>query len=62
MKRTGDPLVDALYTVRKGKVELVEVPELGFLVADGVGSPAAEVFSDTIQALYAVSYGAHFSA
>jgi len=29
MKSTGDPLIDALYSVRKGKVEYVDVPELG---------------------------------
>jgi len=61
MKSTGDPLIDALYSVRKGKVELVDVPELGFLVIDGAGDPAGEAFHDATQALYSVSYGAHFA-
>jgi hypothetical protein len=61
MKSTGDPLIDALYTIRKGKVDLVDVPELGFLVIDGGGDPSGEAFHDAIQALYSVSYGAHFA-
>ena len=61
MKSTGDPLIDALYSVRKEKVEYVDVPELGFLVIDGGGDPGGEAFNDAIQALYSVSYGAHFA-
>jgi hypothetical protein len=61
VKSTGDPAIDALYTVRKGRVELVDVPELGFILIDGRGDPAGEAFRDAIQALYAVSYGAHFA-
>ena len=61
MKSTGDPVIDALYSVRKGTVELVDVPELGFLVIDGAGDPGAEAFADAIQALYSVSYGVHFA-
>ena len=61
MKSTGAPLVDALFKVRKGKVEFVDVPELAFLVIDGGGDPAGEAFGDAIRALYAVSYGAHFA-
>ena len=61
MKSTGDPLIDALYSVRKGKVEYVDVPELGFLVIDGGGDPGGEAFHDAVQALYSVSYGAHFA-
>lgn len=61
MKSTGDPLIDALYNVRRGRVELVDVPELGFLVIDGVGGPVDEAFHDAMQALYSVSYGAHFA-
>jgi hypothetical protein len=34
----GSP-IDALYKVRKGKVEFVDVPELGFVMVDGVGAP-----------------------
>jgi len=61
MKSTGAPLVDALFKVRKGKVEFVDVPELAFLVIDGGGDPAGEAFGDAIRALYAVSYGVHFA-
>src|SRR5664279_2813027 len=61
MKSSGGPLIDALYTIRKGKVDLVDVPECGFLVIDGEGDPSGEAFQDAIQALYSVSYGAHFA-
>jgi hypothetical protein len=61
MKTTGDPAIDALYSVRKGTVAFVDVPELGFLVLEGRGDPEGEAFRDAIQALYAVSYGAHFA-
>jgi hypothetical protein len=60
-KTTGDPLIDALYEVRKGKVEFVDVPELAFVVVDGGGDPGGDAFSDAVQALHAVSYGAHFA-
>ena len=61
MKSTGDSRIDALYSTRKGKVDLVDVPECGFLVIDGEGDPSGEAFQDAIQALYSVSYGAHFA-
>jgi hypothetical protein len=60
-KSTGDPSIDALYKVRKGKVEFVEVPELGFVLIDGVGAPGGPAFAEALQALYSVSYGAHFA-
>lgn len=58
---TGDPSVDALFKVRKGTVEFVDVPELGFVMIDGSGAPGGPAFTDALQALYSVSYGAHFS-
>jgi len=61
MKSTGDPSIDALYTVGKGKVEFVEVPELGFVAIDGDGAPGDDAFSNALQALYSVSYTAHFA-
>jgi hypothetical protein len=61
MKSTGNALVDSLYKVRKGKVEFVDVPELGFVMVDGSGSPGGEAFADALQALFSVSYGAHFA-
>jgi hypothetical protein len=57
----ADPLVDSLYRVAKGKVEFVDVPQFGFVMIDGVGAPGGTTFTDAIQALYSVSYGAHFS-
>ena len=61
MKTTGFPEVDALYKVRKGKVDLVDVPELGFAMVDGKGAPDDQAFADAIQALYSVSFGADFA-
>ena len=51
-----------LYRARPGRVELVDVPELGFVVAAGVGSPESEDFSAAVGSLYAVAYTAHFMA
>jgi len=61
MKSTGIPAVDALYAVRKGRVEFVDVPEFGFVQIDGGGAPGGAAFTDALQALYSVSYGAHFA-
>ena len=58
---SGDPAVDALYRVPKGKIEFVDVPEFGFVMVDGRGAPGGEVFTNALQALYSVSYGAHFA-
>lgn len=52
--------VEALYKARKGKVDLVDVPPLGFVVVRGRGDPNGPEFADAVQALYTVSYGAHF--
>jgi hypothetical protein len=40
-------------------VDVVDVPELGFAAVEGVGDPDGDEFRDALQALYAVSYGAH---
>jgi len=61
VKSTGFPEVDALYAVRAGQVEFIEVPEFGFVMVDGQGAPEGEAFHDALQALYSVSYGAHFA-
>lgn len=61
MKSTGDPLIDALYAVREGRVQFVNVPEFGFAAIDGEGAPGGEAFSSALQALYSLSYGAHFA-
>jgi hypothetical protein len=60
-KSTGNVVIDALYAARKGRVDFVDVPELGFVVVDGRGEPGGDAFSLALQALYTVSYGAHFA-
>ncbi len=52
--------VDALYKVRKTTVDIITVPELGYVAVDGQGSPDGQEFADAVQALYSVSYAAHF--
>jgi hypothetical protein len=61
MGSTEHASIDALYKVRKGQVEFVDVPEFGFVMVDGGGAPGDGAFSDALQALYSVSYGAHFA-
>jgi hypothetical protein len=49
-----------LYTATK-KFEIVEVPELNFLMIDGAGNPNKEQsFRDAIEALFGVSYALKF--
>jgi len=50
----------ALYRVRKNAVDIVDVPELGYLTIDGEGARNDPGFQQAMEALYAVSYGAHF--
>ena len=52
--------IDELYKVRKGAFDIITVPELGYIAVDGRGGPDGPEFADAIQALYSVSYGAHF--
>ncbi len=61
MKSTGDAVIDSFYRGRKGTVEFVDIPELGFAVVQGVGDPNGEDFADAMQALCSVSFGAHFA-
>jgi len=50
-----------LYKPAAKKVELVDVPEMNFLMIDGHGDPnASQVFADAIEALFGVSYTAKF--
>jgi hypothetical protein len=51
---------ESLLKVRKGAVDMVDVPEFGFAVVTGSGAPGGDEFTEALQALYAVSYGAHF--
>ena len=51
----------ALYRARAGRVDFVDVPELGYVVVDGSGAPDGPEFAAALQALFPVSYGAHFA-
>lgn len=59
---TATSSIDALCRGRKGRVDVVDVPELGYLMVSGAGGPEDDEFTEAVQALYAVSYGAHFLA
>jgi hypothetical protein len=50
-----------LYRVRKGVVDIIEIPELGYTMIAGAGAPGGDAFTAAVQALYAVSYGVHFA-
>jgi hypothetical protein len=56
------PSVLDLYRARAGTVSLVDVPELLVASVDGQGDPGGPEFAAAIQALYGVSYPAHFLA
>ena len=50
-----------LYLPSAKEVVRVEVPAMNFLMADGEGDPNnSQVFSDVVEALYAVSYSVKF--
>jgi hypothetical protein len=51
---------ESLLKARKGTVSIVNVPEFGFVAVTGQGAPEGGEFSAALQALYTVSYGAHF--
>ncbi len=51
---------ESLLKVRKGAVDIVDVPEFGFVAVTGTGAPGGAEFTEAVQALYSVSYGAHF--
>jgi hypothetical protein len=52
--------LSSLYKARATRVDIVDVPALGCLVVDGTGPPDGEAFAAAVQALYSVSYRAHF--
>lgn len=52
-----------LYRSSAKKVEIVEVPQMNFLMVDGEGDPnTSQSFSDAIEVLYPVSYTLKFVA
>jgi len=51
-----------LYTVPKGKIVMVDVPELSYLMIDGKGDPNHSTeFQEAIEALYSLSYTLKFN-
>ena len=50
-----------LYRPSTKKIEIVDVPQMNFLMVDGEGDPnTSQSFSDAIEALYSVSYTLKF--
>ena len=50
-----------LYGPSSKQVEIVDVPEMNFLMVDGAGDPnSSKAFGDAIEALYPVSYTLKF--
>jgi len=50
-----------LYAPSAKKVEIVDVPQMNFLMVDGEGDPnTSKSFSDAIEALYPISYTLKF--
>jgi len=50
-----------LYKSPANRVEIVSVPEMNFLMIDGVGDPnTSQEFSDAVEALFGVSYTLKF--
>jgi hypothetical protein len=58
--KTTTPAQNSLYTGHRGSVDFIDVPELAYLGVTGHGAPESTDFAAAVQALYAVSYGAHF--
>ena len=54
-------MIDALYLGHSGRADFVDVPKLGFVMIDSVGAPGGPAFTDALQVVYSVSYGAHFA-
>ena len=50
------------YTASSKKIEIVDVPEISFLMADGHGNPnTSPLFVSAIEALYSLSYTMKFA-
>ncbi len=49
-----------LLATKPGALDIVTVPEFGYVAVDGEGAPGGPAFTEALQALYPVSYGAHF--
>jgi hypothetical protein len=52
----------AFYASPKGKIVVVDVPTIAFLMVDGVGDPnSAPVYREAVEALYSVAYTLKFA-
>ncbi|HRQ01053.1 MAG TPA: GyrI-like domain-containing protein, partial [Terrimesophilobacter sp.] len=52
-----------LYVPKAGRIELVDVPEFGYLCVDGEGDPnTSDDYRAAVEALYTVSYAIRFAA
>lgn len=50
-----------LYSPPKGKISIVDVPVMNFLMVDGVGYPVGNpAYEQALEALYGISYGLKF--
>ncbi len=50
------------YRAKRGVQELVEVPDLAFLMIDGHGDPDTPAFAESVAALYPVAYKLKFAS
>ena len=50
------------YRARRGRFDLIEVPERRYLMIDGHGDPNTPVYLDAVQALYPVAYRMKFAS
>lgn len=50
-----------LYAPSPKKVEIVDVPELKFIMIDGLGDPNSAAFQSAVQSLYNLSYTTKFT-
>lgn len=46
-----------LYTPSAKQVSVVELPAMNYLMIDGEGSPASEIYQYAVKALYSLAYG-----
>ncbi len=51
-----------LYSAKRDKIAIIQVPKMKFLIVDGMGDPeTSQDFQDAIAALYGVAYTTKFS-
>ncbi len=48
------------YQAKPGKPEIADIPKFKYLMIDGKGHTGSEKFSESIQALFSVSYKTKF--